>query len=551
MLCKHRNYQTINVGAVITGPADKFTLETRRVIEFQAPDWNWDGDSDSDSGSSIPPISNKGIPSISNSDIPLHDSSYSFGVSINPIPGAASISPSFAASKAIGRASASTTTPNANSDSSCKLQTLYDLSPLELYIPLHSIKPIELSDIKRYIKDHFLDSSGGFDFSEIGEEIAGEFSGILRELGALFGHSGSAMELPPKSDSLKSLKNAIREENSLSSEEKEAAIGYIEELGEIAAREAKKQEDMANQQREFDAETKAERARTGEKILRLLITGTSPAKIAASYIKEIYSSYLTFAAEYPLVAQYGLSGINIALQTIMAGPAGMVNALRGEAQGAAIGAVAGDQIDAAVTAAVEFTASGYMKLDFNLLPEEAMLLASATIIGTVLVANGASYTKQFISKIYDAVSTKVITRKLTGDVLDLGVTKKHSKVLDHYGQDTGYKHWTDVESSILQKEINISNHQIQAKFKHAERFGIIGNYNKQNVELYKQKIMEHIKDPETVAIAGTYRGTQKVVHYFNPKTEINVMKDTQGNYISGWKLKGQQLYHIKYTGNIN
>lgn len=51
-------------------------------------------------------------------------------------------------------------------------------------------------------------------------------------------------------------------------------------------------------------------------------------------------------------------------------------------------------------------------------------------------------------------------------------------------------------------------------------------------------------------IAGTYRTTEKVVHYFNPKTEVNVMKDINGKFLSGWKLKCKQLLHIKIDGNI-
>ena len=54
----------------------------------------------------------------------------------------------------------------------------------------------------------------------------------------------------------------------------------------------------------------------------------------------------------------------------------------------------------------------------------------------------------------------------------------------------------------------------------------------------KKKLIAHVNDPNTIAIAGKYTrgGVKDVVHYYNPKTEINVMKDKQGKFISGWRL---------------
>ena len=34
---------------------------------------------------------------------------------------------------------------------------------------------------------------------------------------------------------------------------------------------------------------------------------------------------------------------------------------------------------------------------------------------------------------------------------------------------------------------------MEKKYKHAPDFGISGNYNQQNVQLFKDKIIEHIK----------------------------------------------------------
>lgn len=42
--------------------------------------------------------------------------------------------------------------------------------------------------------------------------------------------------------------------------------------------------------------------------------------------------------------------------------------------------------------------------------------------------------------------------------------------------------------------------QINKKFKHAEVFGVAGNPNRKNIELFKDKIIEHINDPSTILI---------------------------------------------------
>jgi hypothetical protein len=115
----------------------------------------------------------------------------------------------------------------------------------------------------------------------------------------------------------------------------------------------------------------------------------------------------------------------------------------------------------------------------------------------------------------------------------------------------GFKHHIDIDADLLKREINLPSGQVQAKFKHAKHFGLSGNYNKENARLFEQKLAEHIKSPDTVVVAGTYRGKQNVVHYYNPKTNLNVMKDMDGNFISGWELaKGQQT-GLTTIGNVD
>ncbi len=99
------------------------------------------------------------------------------------------------------------------------------------------------------------------------------------------------------------------------------------------------------------------------------------------------------------------------------------------------------------------------------------------------------------------------------------------------------------------RSIGFSDKQLAKKFKHAEDFGIKGNYNKQNAARLKAVIEKHVFDNETTLISGTYRGIN-VIHYVNPKSGLNVIVDSTGQFHSGWKLSSAQLQHILSTGKL-
>ncbi|MCU9588903.1 RHS domain-containing protein [Proteus mirabilis] len=109
--------------------------------------------------------------------------------------------------------------------------------------------------------------------------------------------------------------------------------------------------------------------------------------------------------------------------------------------------------------------------------------------------------------------------------------------------------WTDP-LGLSACGVNFNKSQIQKKFKHAEDFGISGSANKQNFEAFEQAMKNHIELPTTVNISGTYRWKQDVIHYFDPKTGLNVMADKSGNFISGWKLSERQIADLVELGNV-
>lgn len=95
----------------------------------------------------------------------------------------------------------------------------------------------------------------------------------------------------------------------------------------------------------------------------------------------------------------------------------------------------------------------------------------------------------------------------------------------------------------------IKDLQIQRKYKHAPNFGVTGNLNRENIELFKNKIIKHMKDPSTVVKKGTYKKNIEVIHYFNAGTDLNVMiREDNGTFLSGWLLTDKQRNSLINTG---
>lgn len=53
----------------------------------------------------------------------------------------------------------------------------------------------------------------------------------------------------------------------------------------------------------------------------------------------------------------------------------------------------------------------------------------------------------------------------------------------------------------------------------------------------------------TKIINGTFKG-EKVIHYVNPNSALNVMTKLDGIFISGWKLGEEQLKNVLTRGSL-
>ncbi len=95
----------------------------------------------------------------------------------------------------------------------------------------------------------------------------------------------------------------------------------------------------------------------------------------------------------------------------------------------------------------------------------------------------------------------------------------------------------------------VSRSSLQHTFKHAKDFGVVGNASNKTLSELLSVIRAHVGASGTRAIQGTYRGTS-VTHFVDPKTGLNVMQDSAGNLLSGWRLSPQQLENVLTRGSL-
>jgi hypothetical protein len=99
------------------------------------------------------------------------------------------------------------------------------------------------------------------------------------------------------------------------------------------------------------------------------------------------------------------------------------------------------------------------------------------------------------------------------------------------------------------RTITFNPRQLQRKFKHAVDFGVRGKYSRQQATMFERAIRAHVEDETTLMIPGMYRG-ESVTHFVNPQTGLNVMRDMQGAFVSGWRLTRVQLANVLVRSSL-
>jgi hypothetical protein len=91
--------------------------------------------------------------------------------------------------------------------------------------------------------------------------------------------------------------------------------------------------------------------------------------------------------------------------------------------------------------------------------------------------------------------------------------------------------------------------QIEAKFKHAQDFGVTEPRGRAGFDALEKALSEQVNDPGTMHIAGTYRGNPAILNY-NPSTGTVVVQSPTGEFISGWRVSQAQAANILNQGKL-
>lgn len=85
--------------------------------------------------------------------------------------------------------------------------------------------------------------------------------------------------------------------------------------------------------------------------------------------------------------------------------------------------------------------------------------------------------------------------------------------------------------------------------RHAPDFGVMGQWNTANADLFKQAIQNHIAAAPQ-QIVGTYRGTIAATHYYDPASSLWAAVDSANTFLAGWKLYPSQVISLANTGDV-
>ncbi|WP_428342353.1 colicin D domain-containing protein [Mycobacterium sp.] len=91
--------------------------------------------------------------------------------------------------------------------------------------------------------------------------------------------------------------------------------------------------------------------------------------------------------------------------------------------------------------------------------------------------------------------------------------------------------------------------QIEAKYKHAEDFGVTDPRGRAGFDKFENALKAVVDDPSTVHIQGTYRGQPAILNY-NPDSGVCVIQSPGGQFVSGFKLSPGQVQNVLGRGSL-
>ncbi|WP_029149080.1 colicin D domain-containing protein [Methylophilus sp. 5] len=101
------------------------------------------------------------------------------------------------------------------------------------------------------------------------------------------------------------------------------------------------------------------------------------------------------------------------------------------------------------------------------------------------------------------------------------------------------------------KSINFMRANLQHSLDrgHGADFGVLGNTNNTTIKQFQDAVNQHLTSQNTKVVNGSYRGNP-VTHFVDANTGLNVIKDANGNFLSGWKLSPAQLKNVLERGKL-
>ena len=123
------------------------------------------------------------------------------------------------------------------------------------------------------------------------------------------------------------------------------------------------------------------------------------AKTFAHTMSNLIGQYKEFSEQYPNLAEYGLSIVNIGIQTLIAGPLGFVNGVRSETAGYAVSKVLEEPTAALLNTLLTETSSQTKSKFPELSDKEARDFAVGIVVGAGVVISGTLAIKHILKQI--------------------------------------------------------------------------------------------------------------------------------------------------------
>lgn len=103
---------------------------------------------------------------------------------------------------------------------------------------------------------------------------------------------------------------------------------------------------------------------------------------------------------------------------------------------------------------------------------------------------------------------------------------------------------------LRQEDFSINDVQLQKKWKHARDFGIPENWNTNNAQLFRAALTRFVQENSEVIKAEISYINQPHIIYFDPCTNLQVLTDHSGNFISGWRLSDAAFFNLVMHGRL-